>query len=56
MRGRHTEDEEAIQKRLHEVKIELERAKDFDYRVVNDEVERAITELEKVIDEEHKKC
>ena len=56
LRGRHTENEDAIQKRLHEVKIELERAKNFDYRVINDEVERAITELEKVIDEEHKKC
>lgn len=56
LRGRHTENEDAIQKRLHEVKIELERAKDFDYRVINDEVERAITELEKVIDEEHNKC
>ena len=56
LRGRHTENEDAIQKRLHEVKIELERAKDFDYRVINDEVERTITELEKVIDEEHNKC
>ena len=56
LRGRHTENEDAIQKRLHEVKIEIERAKDFDYRVINDEVERAITELEKVIDEEHNKC
>lgn len=52
LRGRHTEDEETIQKRLNEVKVELERAEKFDYRIVNDELERAIAELEKVINKE----
>ncbi len=52
LRGRHTEDEETIQKRLNEVKVELERARKFDYKIVNDELERAITELEKVISKE----
>ena len=54
LRGRHTEDEETIQKRLNEVKVELERAEKFDYKVVNDELERAISEIEKIIEGESK--
>lgn len=54
LRGRHTEDEDAIQKRLQEVKIELERAKNFDYKVVNDDLEKAIKDLEKIIYGEQK--
>ena len=42
LRGRHTEDEATIQKRLNEVKVELERAK----TIINDDLERAIAELE----------
>ena len=56
LRGRHTEDEAAIQKRLQEVKIELERAEKFDYKVVNDDLDNAISELEKVIIGEQAKC
>ncbi|MBQ8168724.1 guanylate kinase [bacterium] len=48
LRGRHTEDEATIQKRLSEAKIELERAEAFDYKIVNDELSNAISELEKV--------
>ena len=49
LRGRHTEDEETIQKRLSEVKKELESAKKYDYQVVNDKVENAILKLEEII-------
>lgn len=56
LRGRHTEDEASIQKRLCEVKIELERAENFDYKVVNDDLDNAISELEKVIIGEQAKC
>lgn len=56
LRGRHTEDEETIQKRLHEVKKELECAKKYDYRVINDDVDNAINELEKIIAGEQEKC
>lgn len=49
LRGRKTEDEDTIQKRLHEVKQELERAENFDYKIVNDDLQNAICELEKVI-------
>ncbi|MBQ4115006.1 guanylate kinase [bacterium] len=49
LRGRHTETEEAIQKRLESTKYELENAKKFDYQVVNDDVERAVSELEQIM-------
>ena len=52
LRGRHTEDEATIQKRLNEAKIELERAENFDYKIVNDNLDKAISELEKVIKKE----
>ena len=49
LRGRHTEDEETIQKRLNEVREELKRAEKFDYRVINDDLQRAVLELEDII-------
>ena len=49
LRGRHTEDEETIQKRLHEAKTELERADSFDYKVINDDLDKAIKTLEEII-------
>lgn len=48
LRGRHTEDEETIKKRLDLVKIELERSKQYDYIVVNDDLERAVSEIENI--------
>ncbi len=56
LRGRHTEDESTIQRRLQEVKIELERAENFDYKVVNDDLDNAIAELENIIVGEQEKC
>lgn len=52
LRNRHTEDEETIQKRLSEVRAEIERSKKYDYVIVNDEVDKAIAELEKIIKDE----
>lgn len=46
LRGRHTEDDETIKKRLAEAKVELERSKKYDYVVINDDLERAIGEVE----------
>ncbi len=56
LRGRHTEDEETIQKRLNEVKVELELAKQYDYTVINDNLEDAISKLEEIISGEQTKC
>lgn len=56
LRGRHTEEEEAIQKRLEAVKEELSRAENFDYKIVNDDLDNAITGLERIISGEQEKC
>ncbi|MCM1339721.1 MAG: guanylate kinase [Muribaculaceae bacterium] len=52
LRGRNTEDEETIQRRLAEAKVELERAKQYDYIVINDDLERAISEVEEITQKE----
>ena len=49
LRGRHTETEEAIQKRLNSTKQELENSKYFDYTVINDSVDNAVQALEKIM-------
>lgn len=51
LRGRHTEDEKTIQKRLAQVKIELERSQKYDYTVINDNIERAVEEIESIVRE-----
>ena len=48
LRGRHTEDEETIQRRLHEAYREIEEGKSFDYRVVNDDLEEALNRLDEI--------
>lgn len=50
LRGRNTEDEEAIQKRLNQVKEELEKAETYKYIIENDEVENALNKLQAVYD------
>ena len=57
LRGRHTEDEETIQKRLSQVKREIEAGNKFDYKVINDELDEAVNSLQKIVDtERNKKC
>lgn len=48
LRGRHTETEEAIQKRLASIKSEIENSKQYDYVVVNDTVENAVKRIEEI--------
>ena len=52
LRGRHTEDEGTIQKRLEQAKIEPGRTERFDYKILNDDLEKAICALENVINKE----
>ena len=49
LRNRKTESEEAIAKRLDFVKFEIQNSERFDYRIINDKIENAIFELEKII-------
>lgn len=49
LRGRHTETEEAIQKRLASIKLEIENSKFFDYKIINDTVENAVKQIETIV-------
>ena len=49
LRGRKTESEEAIQKRLEFVEFEKENSKKFDYIIVNDTVDNAVRQIEAII-------
>lgn len=49
LRGRHTEDEETIQKRLAQVKTELERSQKYDYTIINDNILRAVKKIEDIV-------
>lgn len=45
LRGRGTETEEAIQKRLQAIEFEAKESVHYDYKVVNDVIERAAEEI-----------
>ena len=49
LRGRGTEDEEKVRKRLETAKEELKSRDGFDYVVVNDEIDRAVRELQGIL-------
>lgn len=49
LRGRGTEDETQIETRLRNARSEMDRAPEYDVRIVNDDLERACSELEEVI-------
>lgn len=46
---RKTEDAATVQRRLDRVPMELEKGKEFDYQVVNDDLSAAIAEVESII-------
>ena len=50
LRGRGTEDEASVERRLANARSEMERAGEYDARVVNDDLERAARELASVIE------
>ncbi len=54
LRGRKTEDEASIKKRLNAVKNELLMLDNYEYNIVNDEVELAYQKLQSVYDYETK--
>ena len=54
LRGRHTETEEAIQKRLLAAKEELNNADKFHYVIENDVVDKAVDELIEIYNKETK--
>lgn len=54
LRGRHTESEEAIKKRLIAAKEEIDNAHKFHYVIENDIVEKAVDELIEIYNKETK--
>lgn len=52
LRGRGTEEEETIQKRLAKAREEIPHAKDYDYIVYNDALEDAVSDLRAIIQAE----
>lgn len=54
LRGRHTESEEAIQKRLIAAKEEINNADKFHYVIENDIVDKAVDELIEIYNKETK--
>ena len=53
LRGRGTEPEEVIQKRMKTSQYELSRAFRYQYIVLNDDVEKAVDRITTIIDAEH---
>ena len=49
LRARATEDEAEIEERLDVARAQLEEAHDFEYLVVNDDLDRAVGELQSII-------
>lgn len=49
LRKRGTDSEEVIQIRLKNAKKEMERQNDFDYRLVNDDLEKTYKELKNIV-------
>lgn len=49
LRNRKTEDEEKLQRRLQRVPMEIETGKTFDHIVVNDDLHKAVDEVDAII-------
>ena len=49
LRGRGTEEEETVQKRLATARLEIPHAKDYDYIVYNDALEDAVSDIQAII-------
>ena len=53
LKGRGTETEEVIRQRIETANKELLIAKNYDYAVINDKVDKAVDEIIEIIDSEH---
>ncbi len=55
LKGRSTETDEQIEKRMERIGYELEKQSLYDYAVVNDDLTTAITDIENIINDEKNK-
>lgn len=49
LRGRNTEEEKDLKKRLHDAHQEMKQIKNYDYLIVNNHIEKALEELKAII-------
>jgi guanylate kinase len=49
LRARSTDDDAAVRRRLDAARREIQRARSYEYRVVNDDVDRACADLEAIV-------
>lgn len=49
LRGRNTEEEKDLKKRLHDAHREMKQIKNYDYLIVNNHIEKALEELKAII-------
>lgn len=56
LRGRGTEPEDALQKRLARAQSEMDQAADYRYQVVNDDLQKAVDEIVTIIENERLKA
>ena len=54
LRSRATEKEESIRKRLDDAKAELDHWRDYDYLIINKDIEQSVKDMENLIDMLHK--
>jgi guanylate kinase len=55
LRSRASESEDERRRRLHDARAELHAAADFDYVVVNDDLERAVEALQSIVEAERRR-
>lgn len=51
LRLRHTEDEPTIQRRLAGAQRELDRAADYEYTIINDDLEQAVADFRTILEQ-----
>lgn len=49
LESRNTENPETLKRRLERVPMEMEQGQQFDYQVVNDDLQKAINEVDKIV-------
>ena len=50
LKKRGTESEEEIERRMETAKLEIQYANEYDYRVINDQAERAAAEIIQIVE------
>ncbi|MBV6479724.1 MAG: Guanylate kinase [Ignavibacteria bacterium] len=55
LKNRATESKEQIEERIKRVDLEIGKANDFDYIVVNDKLDKAVNEVQKIISQSNTK-